>query len=54
MEKKSMKPDLNQKIEVLREQLHKQKDITNSDALKLSAELDLLILRVMKNNMAEL
>ncbi|NLA25973.1 MAG: aspartyl-phosphate phosphatase Spo0E family protein [Firmicutes bacterium] len=54
MKKNDMKLDINQKIELLREQLHKQTDITNSDTLRLSAELDRLIVQVMKKNMAKL
>ncbi len=49
MKQKEVKPNLYQEIEILREQLHKQKDITASDTLKLSAELDQLILRVMRD-----
>ncbi len=54
LKKNDMKLDINQKIELLREQLHKQTDITNSDTLRLSAELDRLIVQVMKKNMAKL
>lgn len=53
MKRKKTKCSLHRQIEILREQLHKQKDITNGDALKLSAELDLLILEAMKSNKAE-
>ncbi|HHW73782.1 MAG TPA: aspartyl-phosphate phosphatase Spo0E family protein [Firmicutes bacterium] len=37
-----------QKIETLREELHRQTDFTRHDALKISAELDQLILEAMK------
>lgn len=38
-----------EQIEVLREKLHRQTDLTRHDALKVSAELDQLILEVMKH-----
>ncbi|MGB4502239.1 MAG: Spo0E family sporulation regulatory protein-aspartic acid phosphatase [Dethiobacteria bacterium] len=38
-----------QQIEILRDKLHQEKNLTNHDVLKLSAELDLLILEAMKN-----
>lgn len=50
LEQKKTRCLLHQQIEVLREKLHRQKDITHNDALKLSAELDLLILEVMRKN----
>lgn len=53
MGKRKTRRSLHRQIEILREQLHKQEDITNGDALKLSTELDLLILEVMKSSKAE-
>lgn len=50
MKQKEAEQGLYREIETLREKLHKQKDITHGDTLKLSAELDLLILKAMKNN----
>lgn len=47
MIKESSGNSIVREIEILREQLHRQKDITNSDTLKLSARLDQLILKVM-------
>lgn len=38
-----------EQIEVLREKLHRQTDLTRRDALKVSAELDQLIFEVMKH-----
>lgn len=49
MDPRNTKHRLFHQIEVLREKLHRQKDITNHNTLKLSAELDLLILEAMKN-----
>lgn len=43
------KHSLFQQIEILRDKLHQEKNLTNHDVLKLSAELDLLILEAMKN-----
>lgn len=37
-----------QMIETLREKLHRQEDFTKHDALKVSVELDRLILEAMK------
>lgn len=37
-----------QKIEILREELHQKTNFTGHDALKISTELDQLILEVMK------
>jgi hypothetical protein len=53
LKQRKAKRSLHRQIEMLREQLHRQKDITNGDALKLSAELDLLILEAMKKSKAE-
>lgn len=49
MKQKEAKQGLYQEIETLREKLHRQKDITSGDTLKLSAELDQLILKAMKD-----
>lgn len=38
-----------QKIEALREELHRKTDFTRHDALEISVALDLLILEAMKN-----
>lgn len=43
------KHHLYKRIETLREQLHQQEDFTKHDALKVSAELDRLILKAMKD-----
>jgi hypothetical protein len=47
-------PSLHHQIEILREKLHQQEDITNGDALKISNELDQLILEVMKSGKPKL
>ncbi len=53
MKQKEAKQGLYQEIETLREKLHRQKDITSGDTLKLSAELDQLILKAMKDKEEE-
>lgn len=53
MEREKIDPSLHRQIEILREKLHEQEDITNGDALKISNELDLLILEVMKSGKAK-
>ncbi len=49
MDPVNSKHRLFQQIEILRDKLHQEKNLTNHDVLKLSAELDLLILEAMKN-----
>lgn len=49
MKQKEAGLGLYQEIEFLREKLHRQKDITSGDTLKISAELDQLILKAMRN-----
>ncbi len=49
MESAKCKEQLFQRIEVLRNKLHRQKDLTRRDTLEVSMELDRLILEAMKN-----
>jgi hypothetical protein len=53
LKQENVEHSLHRKIEILREKLHKQEDISNGDALRISNELDLLILEVMKNSKAK-